>query len=155
MFNKVLTAMFRSWVNASITLFIYWCLLLCPPPSRVHLTSADVRSTKSTKQVSVSITLYSFYKSLIKKKKRKWKKERDRSGRYRSNLPRSLEKVATHSSNLAWRIPWTEEPGELQSMGLQRVRHDLASKQQTGKNKHPSKKFLENNYFLLSHHIFI
>ena len=71
MFNKVLTAMFRSWVNASITLFIYWCLLLCPPPSRVHLTSADVRSTKSTKQVSVSITLYSFYKSLIKKKKRK------------------------------------------------------------------------------------
>ena len=33
-----------------------------------------------------------------------------------------LEKgVATHSSILAWRIPWTEEPGELQSMGLQRV----------------------------------
>ena len=36
-----------------------------------------------------------------------------------------LEKgVATHSSILAWRIPWTEEPGELQSMGLQRVKHD-------------------------------
>ena len=36
-----------------------------------------------------------------------------------------LEKgMATHSSILAWRIPWTEEPGELQSMGLQRVRHD-------------------------------
>ena len=31
---------------------------------------------------------------------------------------------ATHSSILAWRIPWTEEPGELQSMGVQRVRHD-------------------------------
>ena len=32
-----------------------------------------------------------------------------------------LEKeMATHSSNFAWRIPWTEEPGELQSMGLQR-----------------------------------
>ena len=30
----------------------------------------------------------------------------------------------SHSSNLAWRIPWTEEPGRLQSMGLQRVRHD-------------------------------
>ena len=28
--------------------------------------------------------------------------------------------MATHSSNFAWRIPWTEEPGELQSMGLQR-----------------------------------
>ena len=36
-----------------------------------------------------------------------------------------LEKeIATHSSTLAWRIPWTEEPGRLQSMGLQRVRHD-------------------------------
>ena len=36
-----------------------------------------------------------------------------------------LEKdMATHSSVLAWRIPWTEEPGGLQSMGLQRVGHD-------------------------------
>ena len=36
-----------------------------------------------------------------------------------------LEKeMATHSSNPAWRIPWTEEPGRLQSMGLQRIRHD-------------------------------
>ena len=35
-----------------------------------------------------------------------------------------LEKgMATHFSILAWRIPWTEEPGGLQSMGLQRVRH--------------------------------
>ena len=34
------------------------------------------------------------------------------------------EETATHSSMLAWRIPWTEEPGELQSMGSQRVRHD-------------------------------
>ena len=37
----------------------------------------------------------------------------------------SLEKgMATHSSILAWKIPWTQEPGGLQSMGLQRVRHD-------------------------------
>ena len=37
-------------------------------------------------------------------------------------LGRSLEEgMATHSSILAWRIPWTEEPGGLQSMGLQRV----------------------------------
>ena len=36
-----------------------------------------------------------------------------------------LEKgMATHSSTLAWRIPWTEEPDVRQSMGLQRVRHD-------------------------------
>ena len=36
-----------------------------------------------------------------------------------------LEKeVAIHSSTIAWKIPWTEEPGRLQSMGLQRVGHD-------------------------------
>ena len=36
-----------------------------------------------------------------------------------------LEKeMATHSSILAWRIPWTEEPGRLQSVELQRVRHN-------------------------------
>ena len=38
-----------------------------------------------------------------------------------------LEKgEATHSRILAWRIPWTEEPGELQSMGSQRVGHNFA-----------------------------
>ena len=37
----------------------------------------------------------------------------------------SLEKeMATHSSILVWRIPWTEEPGGLQSMGWKSVRHD-------------------------------
>ena len=40
----------------------------------------------------------------------------------------SMEKeMATHSSILAWRIPWTEEPGMLQSMGSQRVGHDRAT----------------------------
>ena len=34
------------------------------------------------------------------------------------------EETATHSSILAWKIPWTEEPGGLQSMGSQRVAHD-------------------------------
>ena len=34
------------------------------------------------------------------------------------------EEMATHSSTLAWRIPWREEPGGLQSMGSQRVGHD-------------------------------
>ena len=34
------------------------------------------------------------------------------------------KKMATHSSILAWKIPWTEEPGRLKSVGLQRVGHD-------------------------------
>ena len=38
------------------------------------------------------------------------------------------EEMVTHSSILAWRIPWTEEPGGLYSMGSQRVRHDWATK---------------------------
>ena len=37
------------------------------------------------------------------------------------------EGMAPHSSILAWRIPWTEEPGKLQSMGLKRVRHDWSN----------------------------
>ena len=38
------------------------------------------------------------------------------------------EGMATHSSILAWRIPWTEQPGRLQSMGSQRVGHDSVTK---------------------------
>ena len=38
--------------------------------------------------------------------------------------------MATYSNILAWEIPWTEEPGELQSMGSQRIGHDLVTKQQ-------------------------
>ena len=47
---------------------------------------------------------------------------------YKFNLEelyRDLEKaMAPHSSTLAWKIPWTEEPGRLQSMGSLRVGHD-------------------------------
>ena len=35
-----------------------------------------------------------------------------------------VKEMATHSSTLAWKIPWTEEPGGLQFLGLQRVGHD-------------------------------
>ena len=40
------------------------------------------------------------------------------------------EEMAARSCILAWRIPWTQEPGGLQSMGLQRVGQDLVTKQQ-------------------------
>ena len=48
---------------------------------------------------------------------------------FRTSSPKAvspyLEKaMAPHSSTLAWKIPWTEEPGGLQSMGLLRVEHD-------------------------------
>ena len=42
-----------------------------------------------------------------------------------AGFPSHLKKeIATHSSTLAWKIPWTGEPGRLQSMGSQRVGHD-------------------------------
>ena len=40
------------------------------------------------------------------------------------------KKMATHCSILAWKIPWTEESGGLQFMGLQRVGHDLVTEEQ-------------------------
>ena len=45
--------------------------------------------------------------------------------------------MATHSSILAWRIPWTEEPGGLQSMGSKKSWQDLATKQTKSKNNEP------------------
>ena len=44
------------------------------------------------------------------------------------------EEMATHSSNLAWKIPWTDKPNKLQAMGLQ-VRHDRATEHTHRKNK--------------------
>ena len=46
------------------------------------------------------------------------------------------EEMATLSSILAWRIPWTEEPGRLQSMGSQRVRHDRMTNTHTHTHAH-------------------
>ena len=57
------------------------------------------------------------------------------------------EGMATHSSTLAWRIPWTEEPGRLQSMGSQRVRHDWATKHSTLPNSSPAVGLLSLNLY--------
>ena len=42
--------------------------------------------------------------------------------------------MATHSSILAWQVPWTKEPGGLQSMGSQRVGHDSDTEHENGDN---------------------
>ena len=52
------------------------------------------------------------------------KKEVRNMGRSLSREDPLEEGMATHSSILAWRIPWTEDPAGLQSMGLQRIGHD-------------------------------
>ena len=62
----------------------------------------------------------------------------------------TLEKgMATHFSILAWRIPWTEEPGRLQSMGSQRVWHDWATNTHTQTNIHSPLKSTGWNLFHL------
>ena len=59
-------------------------------------------------------------------------------------LGRSLEKkVATHFSILTWKIPWTEEPGGLQSTGLQRVRQDLVIERSTHTSNYSTLNFGE------------
>ena len=67
--------------------------------------------------------------------------------------------MAIHSSILAWRIPWTQEPGGLQPRWLQRVRHDLAtntftlsdlSKQRNKDRNHKKKSEFKDIYFYLT-----
>ena len=54
--------------------------------------------------------------------------------------------MATHSSVLAWEILWTEEPGRLQSMGLQKVGHDLATEHaRRHVDKYKIGRFLDKN----------
>ena len=54
-----------------------------------------------------------------------WEGVENYDGIFLSYYSKILQKaMAPHSSTLAWKIPWTEEPGRLQSMGSQRVRHD-------------------------------
>ena len=55
------------------------------------------------------------------------------------------EEMATHSSILAWIIPWTKEAGRLQAMGSQRVKQDLVTKQQ--QNRH-----IDYEYIYIFHH---
>ena len=60
-----------------------------------------------------------------------------------------LEKeMATYSNILAWKIPWTEEPGRLQFMGSQRVRHNLVTKRATNKNPRKGKLGVVHEYVL-------
>ena len=64
------------------------------------------------------------------------------------------EEMATHSGILAWKIPWTEESGGLQSMGLQRVGHDWVTEHTHRQNHWGSTTnhkivIIENNFFML------
>ena len=59
------------------------------------------------------------------------------------------EEMATYSSILAWRIPWTEEPGGLQSMRSQRLIHDWTTEQEHKLISSPENEFRTQTYFLI------
>ena len=66
-----------------------------------------------------------------------------------------LEKgMATHSSILAWIVPWTEEPGRLQSMGLQQVGHDWATSLSLGYCEKCLSEYLCTSFYLNTFYIF-
>ena len=88
---------------------------------RVELTLWKVYSLFCTS----FLTFWSLYFwTQIKSKRRKHQSWQNNS---RSKSTLKEKAVAPHSTTLAWKIPWTEEPGGLQSMGSQRVRHDWAT----------------------------
>ena len=69
----------------------------------------------------VNKTKHSF---MIKKKKKKTLQKVGLEGTQLNIIKALYDKPGTHSSTLAWKIPWMEEPGRLQSMGSLRVGHD-------------------------------
>ena len=94
---------------------------------------AEVFPESSTKSCALSLKLYIkvmwyfvIYLHLLRTVKRlpTVQETRVRSLGWEDPLE---EEIATHSSTLAWKIPWTEEPRRLQSMGSQRVGHDRAA----------------------------
>ena len=111
-------------------------VLATGPPGKSHLASfltcisspkwMDAQKTELRKEISWLVFI-SFLASLVVK---------NPSANEETWVPSlgqkdPLEKeMATHSSILDWRIPWTEKPGGLQSMELQRVRHDLVTQPQ-------------------------
>ena len=110
----------------------YWSGLPCPPPGHLPDPGMEPESpalaggfstTNAIREdpTEVTLGLYSL----------PWWLSDKESACYAKGAVQSLgledpleESTATHSSSLAWKTPWTEEPGGLQSMGLQRVRHD-------------------------------
>ena len=122
-------------VTAHLSLFV--CL---PHSHSVTMNPGLPQCLQSFPGLSLSHSLSYFRASLVAQlvKKTKQNKQKKNPPAMQETLVQFLgwedpleEGMATHSSILAWRISWTEEPGGLQSMGSQRVRHSWATKHRT------------------------
>ena len=97
-----------------------WKILWMEEPGRLRsMGSLGIRQDWAT-----SLSLFTFMHW-----RRKWRKSQTRLSDFSFFLSVVLleKEMATHSSILAWKILWMEEPGRLQSMGSQRLRHDWAT----------------------------
>ena len=83
---------------------------------RKTLVQAIYKFTEGTEGDKPRLSLYKWFP-----------KHQKRTGLIRQALSLLQKAMAPHSSTLAWKIPWTEEPGRLQSTGSQRVGHDWAT----------------------------
>ena len=95
--------------------------------SQSNLEEEECNWRKQPAWLQALLQSYSHQGSMVLAQRQKYRSvEQNRKPRDKSvHLWTPLEKAtATHSSTLAWKIPWTEEPGKLQSMRLLRVRHD-------------------------------
>ena len=101
-----------------------WCLFL---PLPAQLSFADISSYWSLLQFSWIIVILGFTGGSVVKNLLQCRRWEFRSLGQEDPLEKGM---ATPSSIFAWVIPWTQEPGGLQSMGLQRVGHDWVTKQQ-------------------------
>ena len=82
----------------------------------------DVSQATKHSGISLIVTVFGDHRALVKPNIASFYINLIMSWAY---LKFPMEKaMASHSSTLAWKIPWTEEPGRLQSMGWQRVEHD-------------------------------
>ena len=93
--------LYRTWTSDSFLIWYYTCFSAIPPNRpTLSLVAQRIKHLPAVQETRV------------------------RSLGWEDPLEKEM---ATHSSILAWRIPWTEEPGGLQSTGSQRVRHDWAT----------------------------
>ena len=93
-----------------------------PPATKIKLYLLLYLCINISFELEAAIAIASLVAQMIKRLPTMWET------RVQSLGWEDLEKeMATHSSTLAWKIPWTEEPGRLQSMGSQRVGHNWAT----------------------------
>ena len=89
--------------------------------------AAELRETDYEKNPEIRVLLHLLTHSVVAQMVKRLSTMRETRVRSLGREDPLEKEMAIHSSTIAWKIPWIEEPGRLQSMGSQRVRHDWAT----------------------------